>query len=552
MTRSEPARAPEEPQVVHQRRVLPRRQPDSEGERAVPLSLLDATTANFGLTSAIWLLERPSVTLPSDVLAQHLETALAKTLEAYPQWCGYLKAILDIDTENLPLETASFPAHAKRYGRVYAHFGTQTDPGVAFVEATSTATVDELYSAASAKRRPVWNRLEDKATLTQFVPRTSIAHALEPDEMDADDGLFNPIMAVQCTQLACGGLVLAAKIAHPLADITSLTRFVRDWADVSRAMLAEAPLPLLEPIFDPSLLDTCAAGDINANAADPTIMEDAFALPLHRYDWWASPGKPPSVFSPDLPPAGKPMPWSEWDTKAPVGQSTIHFTREQIDHLWKSATRDASSASPPGLEVSKHDALLAHIWSCIARARGLQDDQDSIHCDLVLGTRPAFKLDNSFIGSPTMMLNIEIPAKAVASDQALGALAYRIRETLSTANTPQRLAAHLHSIAFEASPQRIWQAFLGRRHILVTTWARAGLYDVDFGLGSRIRYADGIVPCLDGCVLIVDSAPAGHALPTRIKGSYQWTENGVDVTVPLRAKEMKHLLADSLLLPKQI
>jgi hypothetical protein len=531
---------------VHQRRVLPRRQPDSEGERAVPLSLLDATTANFGLTSAIWLLERPSVSLPSDGLAQNLETALAKTLEAYPQWSGYLKAVLDIDTENLPLETASFPAHAKRYGRVYAHFGTQTDPGVAFVEATSAATVNELYSAASAKRRPVWNRREDKATLTQFVPRTSIAHALEPDERDADDGLFKPIMAVQCTQLACGGLVLAVKIAHPLADITSLARFVRDWADVSRAMLAEAPLPLLEPIFDPSLLDTCAAGDINANAANPTIMEDAFALPLHRYDWWASPGKPPSVFSPDLLPAGKPMPWSEWDTKAPVEQSTIHFTREQIDHLWKSATRD-TNASPPGLEVSKHDALLAHIWSCIARARGLQDDQDSIHCDLVLGTRPAFHLDNSFAGSPTMMLDIATTASAVASGQALGAIARRIRETLSTANTPQRLAAHLHSIAFEASPQRIWQAFLGRRHILVTTWARAGLYGVDFGFGSRIRYADGVVPCLDGCVLIMDSAPPGPEPLRRSTG--KWTENGVDVTVPLRAENMCRLLGDPLLLP---
>jgi hypothetical protein len=152
-----------------------------------------------------------------------------------------------------------------------------------------------------------------------------------------------------------------------------------------------------------------------------------------------------------------------------------------------------------------------------------------------------------------MMLNIEIPASAVASasSKALGAVAHRIRSTLSTVNDTQRLAAHLYSIAFETSPQRIWQAFLGRRHILVTTWARAGLYDVDFGLGSRIRYADGVVPCLDGCVLIVDSAPVGDVPPRSSKESRrEWTENGVDVTIPLRSEDMRRLLGDGLLLPQ--
>jgi hypothetical protein len=138
----------EEPHNVHECRLFPRRQPGSE--RAVPLSLLDVTTANFGLTSAIWLLERPCISLPSDGLAHHLRSSLSTALEAYPQWCGYLKAILSIDAENLPRETASFPAHAKRYSRVYVHYNTGTDPGAAFVEATSTATVDELYNAGAA------------------------------------------------------------------------------------------------------------------------------------------------------------------------------------------------------------------------------------------------------------------------------------------------------------------------------------------------------------------------------------------------------------------
>jgi hypothetical protein len=310
-------------------------------------------------------------------------------------------------------------------------------------------------------------------------------------------------------------------------------------------VLAKAPLPVLTPIFEPLLLDSFAAGNINAESADPSIMKDALSLPLHRYDWWASPAQPPSPFPADLPlaPAGKQLPWADWDSKALVDQYTVHNSTKQIEYLWQLASQDNS------LKISKHDALLAHIWSCVVRARGLQEDQGPVHCDLVLGTRPAFQLDGSFLGSPTMMLNIEMVASHVASGiAALGPIANRIRETVAAVNNPQSLAAHLHSIAYEKSPQRIWQAFLGQRHILVTTWARAGIYDIDFGLGSRIRYADGVVPCLDGCILIVDSPPV-ESTPSTNPAARAWTDNGVDVTLPLLCEYMERLLRDPLLLP---
>ncbi|EMD67086.1 hypothetical protein GGP41_007019 [Bipolaris sorokiniana] len=530
--------------IVRVHRILPD-QPASR-ESTYPLSLLDATTANFGLTSAIWLLERPNGWLVPKDLTGHLRVAFRATLNAYPQWCGFLKSISTIDSNESTPETARFPTHARRYGRVYVHYGTSADPGVEFVEATSLATVDSLYSVQSAKRRPIWNRLEDRVTLSHFVPQTAVINALRPNEKDAN-GLYKPCMAVQLTHLACGGFMIAAKIAHPLADITALTRFAQHWASNSRAMVSKMPFPASSSFFQPDLLDGCAAGDINASEANPTIMEDALALPLHRYDWWAPPMKAPSPFPVGLPPAGKSLPWAEWNTEAKVEQYTIHFSQKQIEFLWHSATQD-SSITPSGSKISKHDALLAHIWSCVVRARGLQEDQGPVHCDLVLGTRPVLNLDAGFIGSPTMMLNIESTASQVATT-SFGQTAQRIRETLTTVNDAQRLAAHLHSIAYEKSPQRIWQGFLGQRHIMVTTWARAGIYKVDFGFGSLIRYADGIVPCLDGCILINDAPPMDSTLSSNTCPR-TWTDNGVDVTLPLLPKDMKHLLQDPLLLPQ--
>lgn len=201
--------AKNEPNIVRKSRVLPKTSIDEK--LTVPLSLLDATTAKFGLTSAIWLLERPTVSFTSTNITNHLRTTLSLTLDAYPQWCGYLRSVLSINQNGLPLDTAHFPQHARRYGRVYVQYGTSTDPGVEFIEATSTATVDDLYDANYARMRPVWNRRGDEMTLAHFVPSTNVVLALEPNEKDMD-GLYKPIMAVQCTELACGGGLFLTKL----------------------------------------------------------------------------------------------------------------------------------------------------------------------------------------------------------------------------------------------------------------------------------------------------------------------------------------------------
>lgn len=71
--------------------------------------------------------------------------------------------------------------------------------------------------------------------------------------------------------------------------------------------------------------------------------------------------------------------------------------------------------------------------------------------------------------------------------------------------TSDAVGAMLHDVAFEVSPQRLWQAFLGSEHRLVTPWLRLRLYDVDF-VGCQPRYVHAIMPIMDGCVQIVDSA----------------------------------------------
>jgi hypothetical protein len=464
-----------------------------------------------------------------------------------------LKSITVVDDASVPAEVKEFPAHARRFGRVHAHFGASADVGVEFVSATSSATTDSLYQTERVKTQPLWNRKDDN--LGRFVPVVDIAHALQSNEPDAATGLRKPIMAIQCTTLSDGGFVLAAKMAHPFADITCLIRFVKDWARVSSAVIEGLTCaPVLTPVFEPARLDNLAAGDINADEPDAAIISRTERLPLHRYDWWAAPGKPPMSFldaAKVVSPTGKPMPWAEWDSNAPVSDYTIHLNTMQVDFLFSEATKGTDGNGP---RISRHDAVLAHIWSCIVRARQLGKDDGPVHCDLVLGLRSAFDLGEDFLGSSIIMMNIELPGSEVGCEQtsnatsAMVAITRKIRHTISTVSDPANLADHLHSVAYEKSPQRIWQAFLGRRHILVTTWARAGIYDVDFGLGSRIRYTDGIVPNLDGCVLIKEAPPPSGQF---LSGSrLSWTGSGVDISVHICTEDMERLLKDPLLLPR--
>jgi hypothetical protein len=523
----------------------------TQHEHVVPLSLLDATTSNFALTNAIWLFEPLDERNVANV-AVHLRQTLSIALTSYPQWAGQLKSITVVDDASIPAEVKEFPAHTRRFGRVYAHFGASADVGVEFVSATSSSTTDSLYQTERVKTQPLWNRKDDN--LGRFVPAVDIAHALRPNEPDAATGLRKPIMAIQCTTLSDGGFVLAAKTAHPFADITGLIRFVTDWASVSSAVFKGLTAPALTPVFEPARLDNLAAGDINAEEPDPAIISRTQRLPLHRYDWWAAPGKPPTPFleaAKLVSPAGKPMPWAEWDFNAPVSDYTIHLNKKQVDFLFNEATKGTDGNGP---RMSRHDAVLAHIWSCIVRARQLGKDDGPVHCDLVLGLRSAFNLSEDFLGSPIIMMNIELPGSEVGCEQtsnatsAIIAITRKIRHTISTVSDPANLADHLHSAAYEKSPQRIWQAFLGRRHILVTTWARAGIYDVDFGLGSRIRYADGIVPNLDGCVLIKEAPPPSGLFLSESRLS--WTGRGVDISIHICTEDMERLVKDPLLLPR--
>lgn len=541
---------------IHSQRIFPT---TAQTEHVVPLSLLDATTADFACTCPIWLFERPDKVDEDFDLAEHFRQSLRITLDAYPHWAGQLKSICALDSTKLKLEELRFPPHARRFGRIYSHYGTSIDPGIEFVTATSNATLETLSPASRTTEYPLFDR--GKVSLHGLVPSIRLANSLGPNAVN-EAGFLPPVMAIQLTKLACGGFALATKNIHPLADIQSVIHFVKDWTKISRWILSGSPFPKpqLNPLFDPAQLDSMAAGDINEAQPDPVILAKALNLPMHRYDWWSTPALcpwPQEIPEPfrnqEHTPVGTDMPWSEWDFKAPVSHYLVHLNRRQVDKIYQATIKETRTDSSDS-RISRHDAVLAHIWSCITRARQLGEDTGLVHCDLAYGTRPALGLGENFIGSPSLMMNIKLTGVELASadipeEQRRLSIARCIRDTVNQIGNTAALGAHLHSLAYEKTPQRIWQGFLGRRHLIVTTWARAGLYEIDFGLSSYpgIRYAEGVLPTLDGDVLIKDAPPVKDQ--DRESDATSWTDYGVDVSLHLRTEDMDRLIRNPLFLP---
>ncbi|KAF9248780.1 hypothetical protein DTO006G1_4407 [Penicillium roqueforti] len=470
---------------------------------STPLSILDATVVRFAPTGAIWIFNQ-SADLDQKTLVDRLRTSFIETLSKFPQWAGQLQWA--------PVNPKG--DHTERFNRPLIVYGTDTDPGVEWTVIERPFRADEIVptageraSSTTGSQPGVW--VGDDFDERLFISSNPLALA------NLRDYAGLPGMQVQITLLQEGGYVIGIKMAHCLADAQTLMVFVHLWAHNSKKQFGNQPeSPLMgEPVFDPTLLDNCAAGDIDSPEPDRTLVHTARKLPLHRYSWWDTSdegypaflipttenSKPAEIDYKQVSPS-EPAPWGSWDFSKEVRYTQLHFTGAELSKF-QAAALDTGSRG----DISRLDALLAHLWIAITRARGQANSSRPIYMDLSLGTRPRVSpaLPDTFIGSPLFLTHVGGTASSICQE-ILGETASRIRETMKRF-TADAVGAMLHDAAHEVSPQRLWQGFLGPEHTLVTSWLRLQVYEVDFVGGDKPRYVHAVMPKMDGCLQVMDS-----------------------------------------------
>lgn len=506
-----------------------------------PLSIVDASVARFTPSGAIWYFD--SLGNGRSWESGALRVSLEHTLSAYPQWAGQLR----MTPYTLDLHQRK---NIERYGRMEVRYGYDSDPGVAFSIARIGCDIgDALPGHALKVSTGVW-ACDGLIREDVLLPRTPLAGlGSSPSHMD-------PCVGVQITSFSCGGVSIAAQIAHPLADATALSRFMQDWSATHSALQSSTTIPHLSPVFEPWRLDQHAAGNMDDAVPDPKVLEKAHALPLHRYDWWSS--SDGSGFGPnahtipealrqeqgakELAEMGTKMPWSSYNVRAPVSHTIIHYTSSQLDRIYAAAAGYSSSGDGKA-KISRHDALVAHIWCLMNRARGPENGETSspVYADVSFGlrTRLSPPLPSGFLGSPLQIAKVMLPWETASSSSMLPLVASTIKETLNEF-TPEAIGTQIYAVAHELSPQRLWQAFLGRQHMLVTSWAHTGLYGCDFGAPHPARYIHPIMPLVDGCVQIIEGSPTQAPSENR-----KWYDDGVDVAIYLEKEATEKLIKDT-------
>lgn len=518
--------------VLSSGRILPAT-PPTTGPITTSLSIADATTARFSICGGIWFYEASPPTTDDDddydddgdtesLFITRLEQSLSETLDEYRHFAGQLRWSTPDDAVILP--------SPQTLGRPVITYNAPTDPGVEFTRASIACALNSVIPSSKERMgsKKVWLATDFKQD--ELLPSCPLA--FYPDAK-VFEGL--PGVSVQVTQFACGGWAVGVRMTHCLGDAICLVAFIKAWAERTRRAIAggagagggesgRGGTSTGNPqcVFDPALLDRHAGVTANQPPKDE-IIAIARSLPMHRYDWWDTdaPGMPtwarddalatrPDAQSPlvglRLSPA-TPPPWSTWDVSAPVEHVQIRITADEMGRLKEAAQIDL----PSGAFVSRLDALIAHLWTAINRARGLQDLTDEmVYLNVTLGLRSRVSppLPITLAGSPLLLGHIyRTGADVCSTSSSLGSIALELRSMMSRF-TPEAVSACLHDAAHEISPQRLWQAFLGCRHTGVTSWTKTGAYEVDFGAGQP-QYVQARMPRLGGQIQIMDIGESG-------------------------------------------
>ncbi|KAL1873256.1 hypothetical protein Daus18300_004076 [Diaporthe australafricana] len=532
--------------VISRERVFPAAVSLGEKATVTKLSIVDASVARFSTCAAVWLYNATETSRDSTLHHDRLRQALRQTLDDYRHFAGQLRWATKDDI-------GPGDPNPRHVGRPVVSYGTPADPGVELVHADYDRPLGGVVPSAQDRRtaQRVW--VATDFPQDELLPACKLAFNSGLAEFDGLAGV-----AVQITRFSCGGLAVGVMMSHCLADAMCMVRFVHSWAARARVLVTGDPVgldnSLRKPVFEPGMLDQ-HAGLTDNSEPDAEMVALAWSLPMHRYDWWATdaPGypawatpssnatKPEDLDRTKLSPSTFP-PWPTWDLAAPVDHVQIRFGAEEVARM-----KQAARATLPSQQhhyddeqqqqptISRLDALLAHMWILINRARRHQEThEEDVYLDITLGLRSRVSppLPDAFAGSPILLGHVARRGSAVCSAGALGAAALAVRR-MTALFTPRAVSAYLHDAAHEVSPQRLWQGFLGSRHTLVTSWVRAGSYEVDFcGDGARPVYVQGKMPRMDGILQVMD---VGEDL-----GEF-------DVSLCLEREAMGRLLGDEVL-----
>ncbi|XP_057852480.2 BAHD acyltransferase DCR isoform X1 [Cryptomeria japonica] len=262
------------------------------------------------------------------------------------------------------------------------------------------------------------------------------------------DGHFLPLLAVQVTKLI-DGIVLAFTINHALADGSSNWHFINSWSQLCREPSSIPLLPLHTRCFS-----TASSTKVNIQHNN---------MRKQRFDNF---------------------------TPRPLSEKRFHFNEKTISQLKEEANEAFKEKS---IYISSFQALCAHVWQGITRARGLSPNEETSLCfSINCRSKMVPPLPYSYFGNALQGVRATMTTRELLGGSR-SSIALSLHRTIASHQDAQ-IKAELDK------PPRLIDLndFIGNNSILMGSSHRFPIYDNDFGWGSPISVSSGWANKFDG------------------------------------------------------
>ncbi|XP_027185785.1 spermidine hydroxycinnamoyl transferase-like [Coffea eugenioides] len=308
-----------------------------------------------------------------------------------------------------------------------------------------------------------------------------------------------PLLLVQITKFACGGVSIGLAVSHVIADGQSACHFVSEWAKIARGEKSDD-----QPFLDRTIFQKYE-DDHPSSTAPKLQYSDFFPLPVLI-------GQSSSL---------------EERKKASIC-AMLKLSKDQIEQIRNKANyqdlmiHKTSNQSP----FSRFVAVSAHIWKCLSKARMHNPAQETVLYVIVdFRNRLKLPLPGRYFGNAVL----PVPTRAIVGDLQSRPLSYasrKIKEAIENV-TDEYVRSYLVCMKniseVSTSPYfhtvgRPQGLFFGNPNLIVTTWVGLGLHKADFGWGNEIFLTPGSV-AYDGKLFIIPgpNGDGSFLIPLRLQ-----------------------------------
>ncbi|KAL3690309.1 hypothetical protein R1sor_016618 [Riccia sorocarpa] len=288
-----------------------------------------------------------------------------------------------------------------------------------------------------------------------------------------------PCVVVQITRFKCGGVCISVSWNHTLADMAGVMLLIKAWADI-----AGKGETTIVPQIDRTVL--------NRFCDDETERSVSLSSPEETERAVSQSSSEDNVPKVEIVPSS-----------GIVRLKVLHINKDKIGLVKQAALED-------GYVVSTLDCLSAHLWGCVTKHKAASTGTDVTSFSTVVQGRERMSgtLTSNYFGNvivPALLWNI--PTTEIVS-RPLGYAASLIRKAIGgiTQDTYWGMINRLEEI------KKSGLSLIPNDQFIVTSWARFGMYDVDFGCGTPHRFQINVLPeCADHgvCIILPGNPSAG-------------------------------------------